>query len=155
MRLVAKIIAGRCDSGAVFSAKRLLFFLDTTSYYNTSSYLGIQFYVGWDAWRGYLVLPLAGEPDVRVRPVNGTGAVAAKADATWRKTATGYQMLISCDVGEQISRGQEFLVNLVVNEMLAERERRAGQLALVGGGGWVYLRGDRESAAVAAIAEVR
>ena len=95
------------------------------------------------------------EPEVRVRPVNGTGAVAAKTDATWRRTATGYQMLISCDVGERISNGQEFLVNLIVNEMLAGRERRAGQLALVGGGGWVYLRGDRESAAGSAIAEVR
>jgi hypothetical protein len=116
---------------------------------------GIQFYVGWDAWRGYLVLPLAGEPDVRVRPVNGTGAVAAKTDATWRKTSTGYQMLISCDVGERINNGQEFLVNLIVNEMLPDRERRAGQLALVGGGGWVYLRGDREPAGGAAIAEVR
>jgi hypothetical protein len=116
---------------------------------------GIQFYVGWDAWRGYLVLPLAHEPEVRVRPVNGTGAVAAKTDATWRRTATGYQMLISCDVGERIHNGQEFLVNLIVNEMLAGRERRAGQLALVGGGGWVYLRGDRESADGAAIAEVR
>jgi hypothetical protein len=27
------------------------------------------------------------------------------------------------------------------------RERRAGQLVWSGGGGWVYLRGDRQSAA--------
>jgi hypothetical protein len=43
----------------------------------------------------------------------------------------------------------------VVNEMQPGRERRAGQLALAGGGGWVYLRGDRESWVNAVRAEVR
>jgi hypothetical protein len=64
-------------------------------------------------------------------------------------------MLVSCDVGEQIKPGHELPVNVVVNEMLPGRMRRAGQLALVDGGGWVYLRGDRESSVTAAIAEIR
>jgi hypothetical protein len=36
-------------------------------------------------------------------------------------------------------------VNVVVNEMSPDRERRRGQLVATGASGeWVYLRGDRE-----------
>jgi len=45
-------------------------------------------------------------------------------------------------------------VQVVVNEMYADRTRRAGQLVLSGGAGAVYLRGDREHPANAAAAEV-
>jgi hypothetical protein len=51
--------------------------------------------------------------------------------------------------------GREFPVNVVVNEMQEGRIRRAGQLALAGGGGWVYLRGDREAESDAAVAVVQ
>ena len=34
--------------------------------------------------------------------------------------------------------------DLLVNEMLPERTRRAGQLVWSGGNGWVYLWGDRQ-----------
>jgi hypothetical protein len=36
---------------------------------------------------------------------------------------------------------------LLVNQMLPERLRRVGQLVWSGGGGWVYLRGDRQDPA--------
>ena len=52
-------------------------------------------------------------------------------------------------------RGDQFRFNLVVNEMRTGRERRAGQLVFVGGGGWVYLRGDREPISMAPVAEVK
>ena len=42
----------------------------------------------------------------------------------------------------------------VINEMYSHRQRRAGQLVLSGGGGWVYLRGDRESPDEALLVEV-
>ena len=45
-------------------------------------------------------------------------------------------------------------MNMVINEMYPWRERRAGQLVLSGGGGWVYLRGDRERPDRAIVAEV-
>ncbi len=32
----------------------------------------------------------------------------------------------------------------IINEMLPGRMRRAGQLVWSGGGGWVWLRGDRQ-----------
>ena len=34
-----------------------------------------------------------------------------------------------------------------MNRMRPGRERRAGQLVWSGGGGWVYLRGDRQDPA--------
>jgi hypothetical protein len=34
--------------------------------------------------------------------------------------------------------------DLIVNEQLPDRERRAGQLVWSGGNGWVWLRGDRQ-----------
>jgi len=37
--------------------------------------------------------------------------------------------------------------DLLVNEMLPGRLRRAGQLVWSGGNGWVWLRGDRQDVA--------
>ena len=37
--------------------------------------------------------------------------------------------------------------DLIVNEMLPGRVRRAGQLVWSGGNGWVWLHGDRQPAA--------
>jgi hypothetical protein len=34
--------------------------------------------------------------------------------------------------------------DLIINEMLPGRLRRVGQLVWSGGGGWVWLRGDRQ-----------
>jgi hypothetical protein len=34
--------------------------------------------------------------------------------------------------------------DLLVNEMQSGRVRRAGQLVWSGGGGWIWLRGDRQ-----------
>jgi len=44
---------------------------------------------------------------------------------------------------------------VAINEMTPGRQRRAGQLVLSGGGGWVYLRGDRESPESAVVLEVQ
>jgi hypothetical protein len=35
--------------------------------------------------------------------------------------------------------------DLIVNDMSPGRTRRRGQLVLSGGGGWIYLQGDRQS----------
>ena len=40
--------------------------------------------------------------------------------------------------------GDRIEFDLLVNEMQPERLRRAGQLVWSGGGGWVWLRGDRQ-----------
>jgi hypothetical protein len=36
-------------------------------------------------------------------------------------------------------------LDVIVNDMSPTRTRRRGQLVLSGGGGWVYLQGDRQS----------
>jgi hypothetical protein len=89
-----------------------------------------------------------------VAPVHALGRSDTQVDARWCPLEEGYAIVVEIDTGRAIRTGDEYLVNLVVNEMYPGRTRRAGQLALAGGGGWVYLRGDREHEASAAVAEV-
>jgi hypothetical protein len=107
-----------------------------------------------DGWQGWLVVPVAGSTDVRVSPVRGLESAGARVDGMWCTMEGGYALVLEVDCGHVLVEGEELLVNVVVNEMVPGRMRRSGQLALAGGGGWVYLRGDRESPATAAIAEV-
>lgn len=60
-------------------------------------------------------------------------------------TEQGYVLTVAlpCPGLEQLGEAPEIEFELVVNEMRPGRTRRAGQLAWAGGGGWVYLRGDR------------
>ncbi len=115
---------------------------------------GVQLFIGLAGWSGYLVLPQTGAQKVRVRPVGGTVDRGEELSGEWCRTSGGYRVLAVYEAGEHFVTGERFAVNVVVNEMKPDRERRAGQLALAGGGGWVYLKGDRESPDVAAIAEV-
>jgi hypothetical protein len=116
---------------------------------------GIQVYVGTGGgWAGYLAVPEPDFPDVRIRSVRGTGGDPSRASAAWCRTDQGYRILVTVELGRAPAPGTSVAVNLVINEMYPDRVRRAGQLALAGGAGWVYLRGDRESPLVAAVAEV-
>ena len=114
---------------------------------------GVQCYVGQDEWVGVLVVPDR-ESD-RVRCIVGSGAAAdTKVTGTWAATSSGYSLIVRITLPEVVAEGDTMLVNLTINEMYPERERRAGQLVLSGGGGWVYLRGDREAPEHALVAEV-
>ncbi|UCD23987.1 MAG: heparinase II/III family protein [Gemmatimonadota bacterium] len=115
---------------------------------------GLQCYIGLDEWCGFLVVPVPESDVIRVSPVAGTPADCCKVSGWWEPTKKGYRVLVAVDVGHSLKLGDEFPVNLVVNEMYADRARRMGQLVLSGGGGWVYLRGDREPSGSAVIAEV-
>jgi hypothetical protein len=115
---------------------------------------GVQCYVDAEAWAGYVAVPDPHSGQVGVRAVAGTAAEAARCTGRWARTKAGYAVVVTVDVAQPLCAGDRLPVNLVVNEMYPERERRAGQLALAGGGGWVYLRGDRESPAAVVIAEV-
>jgi hypothetical protein len=120
---------------------------------------GVQCYLnagsggGKGGWRGYLLVPKPDSESVRVSPVAGTAADPSEAHASWEKTSDGYSLLVAIDFGARVERGMRIPVDAVVNEMYSNRQRRAGQLAL-SGGGWVYLRGDREHPVSATIAEV-
>jgi hypothetical protein len=65
----------------------------------------------------------------------------------WQATGTGYSLTLRIALPDWSPRGGETLgLDFIVNEMHPDRLRRAGQLAWSGGGGWVYLRGDRQAA---------
>jgi hypothetical protein len=119
---------------------------------------GVQVYLGRaeSGWRcGYLCVPL---PDgtVRVTALHVEAhhpAAAPNVRATPRATNDGWAMTIewartALEPMGHIAQAQCSLpFDLVVNERPPERERRRGQLALTGGGGFGYLRGDRHASA--------
>ncbi len=115
---------------------------------------GIQCYVGVEGWSGFLAVPYSDSQTVRTNAVVGTISDRLRAKGWWHSTERGYRILVAIDVGRKLVQGERIPVNLIVNEMYPDRSRRAGQLALSGGGGWVYLRGDREHPSSAVIAEV-
>jgi hypothetical protein len=51
-------------------------------------------------------------------------------------------------------RGDEIEFDLLVNCIEPGRDRRSGQLVWSGGGGWVYLRGDRQDPASFGVLEL-
>ncbi len=111
---------------------------------------GMQCYLGLGCWEGYVVVPDADGESVHVRGVAGTGADPSRVAGSWAPTPVGYRMLVSIATGQTLTPGSTFSAKLVINEMYPDRERRAGQLVWGGrGGGFVYLRGDREHPATA------
>jgi hypothetical protein len=115
---------------------------------------GLQCYAMVNGWHGWLAVPIVGSMSVRVAPVRALGISDAHVEAQWCPCEDGYAIVVEIDTGKTIRRGDECAVNVVVNEMYPDRMRRAGQLVLAGGGGWVYLRGDRESQESAVVVEV-
>ena len=111
---------------------------------------GMQCYLGLGCWGGYVVVPDADGESVHVRGVAGTGADPSRVEGSWAPTPVGYRMLVSVATGQTLTPGSTFAAKVVINEMYPDRERRAGQLVWGGrGGGFVYLRGDREHPATA------
>ena len=93
--------------------------------------------------QGIIAVPLA-DGTVAIR---GVTEESKELDATgrWSPTEDGYLLTLRLahpDLSLQ-PPGARIGFELVVNEMQPDRLRRAGQLAWSGGGGWVYLRGDR------------
>jgi len=114
---------------------------------------GVQAYVGRDQWMGVLALPALDDGTIRVRPVGGTAAFPGVVTGSCRRTADGYELRLRLPTGRPWRSGERFRFTVTVNEMVPGRERRSGQLALAGGG-WVWLRGDRESPLGAVEAEI-
>jgi hypothetical protein len=93
----------------------------------------------------WLLVPEPGSAAVRI---NGRGdAYDISLRASWRRTATGWQLLARIDRGGFGPAESHIGLDVIVNEMPRWRERRRGQLVLSGGAaGWAYLRGDRQDA---------
>ena len=96
---------------------------------------------------GFLAVLSDDEGGVRVLPASGTGGTSEMVTGAWRATGTGYTVTLRIAPPEWSPRGGDTLgFDLLVNEMRPDRLRRAGQLVWSGGGGWIYLRGDRQPA---------
>jgi hypothetical protein len=110
---------------------------------------GIQVYLrpeGDGPVYGFLVVPSDDEGRVRVRLTSGSAGSPDLVTGAWRPTGTGYSMALRVALPEWGPRGGDAVgFDFIVNEMHPDRLRRAGQLVWSGGGGWVYLRGDRQA----------
>jgi hypothetical protein len=112
---------------------------------------GVQVYLGLDgegpAPAGYLIVPGDGEHTVRARLTSDArSGNAAGVRGGWRRTDAGYRMTVAIPwpEGMRPHAGARVRFDLLINEMLPGRMRRVGQLVWSGGGGWVWLRGDRQ-----------
>jgi hypothetical protein len=114
---------------------------------------GLQVYLSGrereeSAHAGFLIVPEEGGT-VRARLTTDTPKGAADPAAVrggWRRTDHGFCMTVALPwpAGARPHAGARVGFDLIVNEMLPGRLRRVGQLVWSGGGGWVWLRGDRQ-----------
>ncbi|HZA97707.1 MAG TPA: hypothetical protein VE399_02940, partial [Gemmatimonadales bacterium] len=106
---------------------------------------------------GLLIVPSMKEGELITRAVEGLAGNGDSVSGSWRATEAGYTITLGLTpVGWARFRPEEELgFDLLVNQMLPDRTRRAGQLVWSGGGGWVWLRGDRQDPARLGILELR
>jgi hypothetical protein len=119
---------------------------------------GVQVYVaGGGPHVGYLIVPDASGPaggggKLRVATTSDATGDPRAVTGSWRATERGYRVTAriawpALGEGVRPHLGAKLGFDLLVNEMLPGRVRRAGQLVWSGGNGWVWLRGDRQDPA--------
>ena len=100
---------------------------------------------------GYLIVPNLDGHTVRASMTSDSreGENLAAVRGSWRRTDRGYCVTVAVPwpAGAYAHAGGRVNFDLIVNEMLPGRLRRVGQLVWSGGGGWVWLRGDRQDPA--------
>jgi hypothetical protein len=100
---------------------------------------------------GYLIVPNPDGHTVRASTTSDSrdGGNLAAVRGSWRRTDRGYCVTVGVPwpAGAYAHAGGRVNFDLIVNEMLPGRLRRVGQLVWSGGGGWVWLRGDRQDPA--------
>jgi hypothetical protein len=121
---------------------------------------GIQVYLGNsrdDAVYGWLLVPSTDRGEIIVRATAGSAASPELVHGRWERTDSGYRLTVAITLpGMSELRAQDEIgFDLLVNEMRPDRQRRAGQLVWSGGGGWVWLRGDRQDPARFGTLELR
>jgi hypothetical protein len=89
----------------------------------------------------WLLVPERVGDRVRITRSDGAPVIAA----AWHATSSGY--VLRCDIPLDVAMRREgFDLDVIVNEMSPDRERRRGQLVLSGSEReWIYLRGDRQA----------
>ncbi len=100
---------------------------------------------------GYLIVPNPDGHTVRASATSDSrdGGNLAAVRGSWRRTDRGYGVTVAVPwpAGAYPHAGGRVNFDLIINEMLPGRLRRVGQLVWSGGGGWVWLRGDRQDPA--------
>jgi hypothetical protein len=106
---------------------------------------------------GWLLVPSTDRGEIIVRATAGSAASPELVHGRWERTDSGYRLTVAIRLpGMSELRAQDEIVfDLLVNEMRPDRQRRAGQLVWSGGGGWVWLRGDRQDPARFGTLELR
>ena len=101
-----------------------------------------------DSVHGVMVTPKEGG-GLSSRPLDEATGGTMILSGTWNRTELGY--LVTLRLADRRLAGHHsgarLGFDLLVNEMQPGRQRRAGQLVWGGGGGWIYLRGDRHDPA--------
>ncbi len=119
---------------------------------------GIQIYIRpGDAGPvyGFLVVPDTTGNAVRVSGAGGTSGTPEMVRGSWQRKDEGYAVALTVSIPDwEPHQGEEVGFDLLVNRMEPGRVRRAGQLVWSGGGGWVYLRGDRQDPASFGVLEL-
>jgi hypothetical protein len=111
---------------------------------------GLQVYVGDEGgYVGYLIVPETDGRGVRAVATSDSAADGQGVEGGWQRTEQGYRvtMRVSWPAQARPHVGGRVSFDLIINEMLPGRLRRAGQLVWSGGNGWVWLRGDRQDPA--------
>lgn len=119
---------------------------------------GLQVYLAPDAAGrplGFLVVPEADGRGLRVAVAGGCAGAPEMVRGAWAPTQRGYRVTLSIAPPDWPPAERSLRFDLIVNEMRPGRERRAGQLVWSGGGGWVWLRGDRQDPRRFGILELR
>lgn len=106
---------------------------------------------------GVLIVPSTDNGGLIACGIPGTAGSPEMARGSWRPTEAGYRITVALSPpGWSAPRSGETIgFDLLVNEMQSGRLRRAGQLVWSGGGGWVWLRGDRQDPARFGTLELR
>jgi hypothetical protein len=97
---------------------------------------------------GFLVALAAESGAIRVHPTAETRAASEMIQGAWQRSDAGYRLTLAVVLPDwQPRSGDTIDFDILVNRAEPDRLRRAGQLVWSGGGGWVYLRGDRQDPA--------
>jgi hypothetical protein len=120
---------------------------------------GIQLYVRTAPDRpvyGFLVVPSTDDGAIRIRTASGASGDPAMVRGAWQRTESGFTISVAVNLPEWTPRpGDEIGFDLLINRKEPGRDRRSGQLVWSGGGGWSYLRGDRQDPESFGVLELR
>ncbi len=126
---------------------------------------GVQVYLARDETGGtrdervgYLIVPDSAGSGLRVLATSDSSADPLRVRGAWQRTERGYRVTLGIAWpqwgGQRAHVGGRLPFDLLVNEMLPGRTRRAGQLVWSGGNGWVFVRGDRQDVARMGVLEL-